>query len=115
MQALEKSIPRDRRGSTEPGTPYEADESSLGESGTRLMRLVVKFAVLELLTSLDGICKLSPRAGKLGRLGVTGDWSRQVSSFETLGGSRNAGEGESARGLRSIDDHGRGFDGVLET
>ena len=54
VQALEKSRPRDRRGSTEaPG--YGAEDSRLGDSGTRLDR----FAVLVLLMSLGGICRLS--------------------------------------------------------
>lgn len=36
VQAREKSNPRERRGRTEPGEPYIWDESSLGESGSRV-------------------------------------------------------------------------------
>jgi len=43
-------------------------ESSLGDKGARLVIL----AVLVLLVSLGGICKLRPREGKFGLLGVTG-------------------------------------------
>lgn len=69
---LEKSRPRDRRGSTEAGVAYVIEESSFGDSGTRR----VKFAVLVLLISLGGICKPRPRCRTLGLLVVTGDGAR---------------------------------------
>ena len=56
VQALEKSNPRDRRGRTEEEDVKDAEESSLGESGSGL----VKLAMLVLLMSLCGICKLKP-------------------------------------------------------
>ena len=37
VHAREKSRPRERRGRTEPGEPYICEESSLGDSGARLI------------------------------------------------------------------------------
>lgn len=67
------------------------EESSFGESGTRL----VKLAMLVLLMSLGGICKLKPRGRVFGLLGVTGLIGTLMSSFDLLKGSTNKGEGES--------------------
>ena len=103
MQALEKSKPLERRGSADAADPYEIDESSFGERGTRLL----KTAVLELPMSFEGICKLRQR-GKLGLLGVTGFGATHASSFDCFVGSTKDGDGKSA-GFRSIEDHGRGF------
>ena len=110
VQALEKSKPLDRRGRAEPGDPYEFDESSLGDNGTRL----TKFAVLVLLMSRGGICRLRPRGGWFGLLGVTGVlegiW---MSSLDVLA-SRKGGDGERTAWIPSVD-HGRGLRGDLET
>ena len=60
VAALEKpSIPLDRRGRTDEGEGYVAGHSGFGETGIRLVR----FAVLVLLISLGGICRLKPRGG----------------------------------------------------
>lgn len=48
------------------------EESSFGDRGTRL----VKLAVLVLLMSLGGICRLKPRWGTFGLLGVIGPGAR---------------------------------------
>ena len=62
----------------------------MGESGTRL----VKLAVLVLLISLGGICKLKFRGRANGLLGVIGLGATLMSSFDLLNGSINKGEGE---------------------
>ena len=79
VHALEKSKPRDRRGRTDPGDVYGPEVSGLGDRGMGL----VMFAVLVLLRSLVGICKLRPRGAKLGLRGVTGvgTW---ISSLDVL-------------------------------
>lgn len=105
VHALEKSKPRDLRGSTDPGEPYVVEESSFGDKGTRF----TNFAVLVLLMSRGGICRLKPRAGKSGLLGVTGLGAKQVSSFEVFLGSWKDGDGEST-GAISFADHARGLD-----
>ena len=87
-------MPRERRGSKEAVGPKDVEESSLGDNGTRRMRSVVKFAVLELLVSCRGNCRDRPR-GTFGRCGVTGPPLMKESSFEIFAGSRNAGGGES--------------------
>lgn len=109
VHALEKSKPRDLRGSTDAGEPYVVDESSCGDRGTRL----TSFAVLVLLISRGGICRLKPRAGKSGLLGVTGLGPTQVSSFEVFLGSLKDGEGDST-GVISFVDHALGLDGDRE-
>ena len=93
VQALEKSIPRERRGSTEAAEANEVEESSLGDNGARRIRFVLKLAVLELLVSCRGSWRDKPR-GTLGRCGVTGSPVTKVSSFVIFAGSKNAGEGE---------------------
>lgn len=106
VHALEKSKPRDLRGSTDPGEPYVVEESSFGDRGTRF----ANFAVLVLLMSRGGICRLKPRAGKSGLLGVTGLGAKQVSSFEVFLGLWKDGDGEST-GAISFGDHALGLDG----
>lgn len=106
VHALEKSKPRDRRGSNDAGEPYVVEESSFGDRGTRFS----SFAVLVLLMSRGGICRLKPRVGRSGLLGVTGLGAKQVSSFEVFLGSRKDGEGEST-GTISLADHALGLDG----
>ena len=69
VAALEKSMPLALRGRTEVGLVNTVGASGFGDTG---VRLVDKFAVLVLLTSLGGICKLRPREAKLGLLGVIG-------------------------------------------
>ena len=91
MAALAKSIPLDRRGNTEAGDGYEAEDSGFGDMGIFLVRL----AVLVLLISLGGICRLRPRAGTLGRLGVTGAGVTSKSSLEERRLSVNDGDGDS--------------------
>ena len=108
VQALEKSRPLDRRGSTEAAEAYEFVESSFGDNGTRLVIL----AVLVLLISLGGICKLRPRGGKFGLLGVTGLEATLMSSCEVFGGSTNSGEGGRAD-KDSCEDQGLGLEGDL--
>ena len=68
MHAREKSIPLDLRGTAEPGDVQGAERSYFGEEGTCFDR----FAVLVLLTSRGGICRLRPWVGKLVRFGVAG-------------------------------------------
>lgn len=58
------------------------------------MRLV-KLAVLVLLMSLGGICKLRQREGMFGRLGVTGSDATLRSSLEVRRESINNGDGDS--------------------
>ncbi len=62
-------MPLALRGRTEVGLVNTVGASGLGDTG---VRLVVRFAVLVLLISLGGICKLRPRDAKVGRLGVVG-------------------------------------------
>jgi hypothetical protein len=73
------------------------------------MMFVVSCAVLELLMSRGGICKLRPRGGRCGLLGVTGRGARSLSSLETLAGSRNDGAGESD-GFNSSGVHAPGLE-----
>ena len=103
MHALEKSIPRERRGSTEAAEQKDVEESSLGDNGVRRMRLVVRFAVLELLMSYRGNWRDNPR-GTLGRCGITGPPLTKVSSFVIFAGSKNAGGGERALGSFEVDE-----------
>ena len=91
VAALEKSIPRDLLGSTDEGEGYDAAVSGFGETGMRL----VKLAVLVLLTSRGGICRLRPRGATLGRFGVTGPDATLRSSLEARRESVNNGEGDS--------------------
>ena len=65
--------------------------SGFGDTG---VRLVDRFAVLVLLTSLGGICKLRPREPKLGRLGVTGLVSMSWSSLDARLASMKVGDGD---------------------
>lgn len=109
VQALEKSRPLDRRGRTEAAGAYEFVESSFGDKGTRLVML----AVLVLLISLGGICKLSPRGGKIGLLGVTGLKATLMSSFEIFAGSTSSGDGDRAD-KDSCEDQGLGLEGDFE-
>ena len=109
MAALEKSNPLDRRGSTDAGDGYEAEDSGLGETGMRFVR----FAVLVLLMSLGGICKLRPRGATLGLLGVTGPEGTSRSSLEERRPSVNDGDGDNID-LKSWDDHGLLFLGSSE-
>ena len=110
VAALEKSNPLARRGRSEVGlVNTEGGASNLGETG---VRFVDKFAVLVLLTSLGGICKLRPLAMKLGRLGVTGLVSKPWSSLEDCLPSRKVGEGERTL-LMPCADHGRLASGCL--
>jgi hypothetical protein len=104
VHALEKSKPRDRRGRTEEREAYEAEESSFGESGIRL----VKLAMLVLLIFLGGICRLSPREGASDFLDVTGLGATLISSFDLLNGSTKRGEGKSVD-LISWEDFGLGL------
>ena len=67
-------MPLARRGRTDVGLVNTVGASGLGDTG---VLLVDRFAVLVLLTSLGGICKLRPREAKLGRLGVTAVCSRR--------------------------------------
>ena len=86
-------------------------ESSFGDRGTRFRRFVVRFAVLELVVSRGGICRLRPRGGRLGRFGVIGKGATCVSSLDVFAGSRNAGDGESV-GFSSREDHDLVFGGI---
>ena len=104
VAALEKSMPLDRRGNTDAGDGYAAEQSSFGDTGTRLDR----FAVLVLLTSLGGICRLRPRRVQLGLFGVTGVGRISQSSFETFLFSINAGDGD-RNDLIPCEDQGRRF------
>lgn len=67
------------------------EDSGFGERGMRLDRL----AVLVLLRSLGGICKLRPRGAVAGLLGVTGPEVILRSSLEERRLSMKEGEGES--------------------
>ena len=84
--------------------------SGLGDTGGRL---VVKFAVLVLLTSLGGICKLRPREAKVGRLGVIGLGSISWSSLEDRLASMKVGDGDRIF-LIPCADHGRLASGCLK-
>ena len=110
VAALEKSIPLALRGRTEVGLVNAAGASGLGETG---VGFVDRFAVLVLLTSLGGICRLRPRAMKLGRFGVTGLVSNPWSSLEDRLPSRNVGEGDRTL-LIPCADHGRLVSGGLD-
>ena len=79
------------------------EESSLGESGTRVAKLLVG-----LLTSRGGIWRERPRTGKFGLLGVVGE-IKALSSLTVRAGSRKAGEGE--RVGFGASDNDRGFEG----
>lgn len=57
------------------------------------MRLV-KLAVLVLLISLGGICRLRPRGMTFGRLGVTGSDATLRSSLDVRRESMNTGDGD---------------------
>jgi len=79
------------------------EESSFGDRGTRVAKLLVG-----LLTSRGGICRERPRTGKFGLLGVIGA-QKAVSSLTVRTGSLNAGEGE--RVGFGASDNERGFEG----
>ena len=83
-------MPRDLLGSTEEGEGYDAAVSGFGETGMRLVRL----AVLVLLISLGGICRLRPRGITFGRLGVTGSDATLRSSLDVRRESINNGDGD---------------------
>lgn len=76
----------------------------MGESGIRL----VKLAVLVLLISLGGICKVKLRGRANGRLGVIGLGATLMSSFDLFDGSTNKGEGARVD-LISWEDFGLGL------
>lgn len=76
----------------------------MGESGIRL----VKLAVLVLLISLGGICKLKLIGRANGLLGVIGLGATLMSSFDLLNGSTNKGEGARVD-LISWEDFGLGL------
>jgi hypothetical protein len=63
------------------------------------------------MKSFAGICSESPRRGIDGRLGVVGLSEMDVSSLETLAGSRNLGDGDRTGGLPS--DRDLPFEGDL--
>ena len=71
------------------------------------MRLA-KLAVLVLLMSLGGICRLRPRGATLGRLGVVGPDATLRSSLEALRESINNGDGDSTD-LKPWEDQGLRF------
>ena len=54
----------------------------------------VRLAVLVLLVSLGGICRLKPRDATLGLLGVTGPEATSRSSLEERRLSVNEGDGD---------------------
>ena len=102
MAALEKSSPLDRRGSTEAGDGYDAADSGFGDTGIRFDRL----AVLVLLKSCGGICKLNLRGTTPGLLGVTGPAVILRSSLEDRLLSVKVGDGDNMD-LKSEEDQGR--------
>ena len=102
VAALEKSMPLALRGRTEVGLVNTEGASSLGDTG---VRWIVRLAVLVLLTSLGGICKLRPREASKGRLGVVGLGSISWSSLEDRRASMNVGDGDRID-LRPCADHG---------
>ena len=94
---------------TEPGDPYETEGSGLGDKGGR----VVELAVLVLLMSFAGICRLKPR-GKLGLLGVTGLSATSMSSLDVLlVPSEKDGDGDKV-GPSSCEDQDLSLDGDFE-
>ena len=108
VAAREKSSPRERRGSTDAGEGYAEEQSGFGDTGILFDRL----AVLVLLRSRGGICRLNPRGGWFGRFGVTGMGERWLSSFEALLFSIKVGDGDSID-LIPRADHGRGLRGDI--
>ena len=97
MQAREKSRPRERRGNTEAVELKAVDESSFGESSTRLMRPVVSLVALGLVRSCFGSWRERPR-WRFGRFGVVGV-ATVLSSFEDFRGSIKTGEGDKTSSL----------------
>ena len=83
-------MPRDLLGRTEEGEGYDDAVSGFGDTGIRLVRL----AVLVLLISLGGICKLRPRGGTFGLFGVRGPDATLISSLEARRESTNNGDGD---------------------
>lgn len=110
VAALEKSMPLALRGRTEVGLVNAVGASGLGDTG---VRLVVRFAVLVLLTSLGGICKFRPRDAKVVRLGVVGAGSISWSSLEERLASTKVGDGE-RMDLIPCADHGLLASGCLK-
>lgn len=115
VAAREKSNPLERRGKTEAADGYVAEVSGFGDTGMRLERL----AVLVLVTSLGGICRLRPRGATAGLFGVTGPDATPESSLEERLLSTKDGDGDSMD-LKSWDDQGllfgsRGPSAMLES